>query len=141
MRRVLRLAGWGVDQVMNLTDVDDKIIRRASEAGVSIGEITGPVTERFHVDRKYLRIEDAERYPRATESIPEMIALVAQLIQRGVAYQADDGSVYFAIDKFPDYGKLSRLDKREVQSGARVAQDDYAKENAQDFAQIGRAHV
>lgn len=134
MRRVLGLAGWRVDQVMNLTDVDDKIIRRASEAGVSIGEITGPVTERFHADRHYLRIEDAERYPRATESIPEMIALVARLIARGVAYQADDGSVYFAIGKFPEYGKLSRLDTREIQAGARVAQDDYAKENAQDFA-------
>jgi cysteinyl-tRNA synthetase len=134
MRRVMRLAGWRVDQVMNLTDVDDKIIRRASEAGVQIGEITVPVTERFHADRRYLRIEDAERYPRATESIPEMIALVARLVERGVAYQAEDGSVYFAIDKFPQYGKLSRLDTREIQSGARVAQDDYAKENAQDFA-------
>ncbi|MEO8946154.1 MAG: cysteine--tRNA ligase [Gemmatimonadaceae bacterium] len=134
LRRVLRMAGWGVDQVMNLTDVDDKIIRRASEAGVTIDEITGPVTERFHADRHYLRIEDAERYPRATESIPEMIALVERLVQRGVAYQADDQSVYFAIDRFAGYGRLSRLDTREIQSGARVAQDDYAKENAQDFA-------
>ena len=134
MRRVLQLAGWRVDQVMNLTDVDDKIIRRATEAGVSIGEITVPVTERFHADRHYLRIEDAERYPRATDSIPEMIALVARLVERGVEYQAEDGSVYFAIDKFPQYGKLSRLDKREIRAGARVAQDDYAKENAQDFA-------
>jgi len=134
MRRVFELAGWRVEQVMNLTDVDDKIIRRASEAGVSIADITVPVTERFHADRKYLRIRDAERYPRATESIPEMIDLVAQLVERGVAYKADDGSVYFAIDKFPGYGKLSRLDTREIQSGARVAQDDYSKENAQDFA-------
>lgn len=134
MRRVLRLAGWRVEHVMNLTDVDDKIIRRASEAGVSIGEITVPVTERFHADRHYLRIEDAERYPCATESIPEMIELVERLVGRGVAYQAEDGSVYFAIDKFPQYGKLSRLDTREIQAGARVDQDDYAKENAQDFA-------
>ena len=114
LRRVLRLAGWGVDQVMNLTDVDDKIIRRASELGVSIGEITVPVTERFHSDRQYLRIEDAERYPRATESIPEMIALVERLVEKGIAYQAEDGSVYFAIDRFAGYGKLSRLDRREV---------------------------
>lgn len=134
LRRVLALAGWRVDQVMNLTDVDDKIIRRATEAGVSIGEITVPVTQRFHDDRQYLRIQDAERYPRATESIPEMIALVATLVDKGIAYQAEDGSVYYAIDKFPDYGKLSHLDKREVQAGARVSQDDYAKENAQDFA-------
>ncbi|MEO7217124.1 MAG: cysteine--tRNA ligase [Gemmatimonadaceae bacterium] len=134
MRRVLKLAGWRVEQVMNLTDVDDKIIRRASEAGVSIGEITEPVTARFHADRHYLRIEDAERYPRATESIPEMIDLVQKLVDRGVGYLADDGSVYFAIDKFPSYGRLSRLDTREIQAGARVAQDDYSKENAQDFA-------
>lgn len=134
LRRVIVLAGWRVDQVMNLTDVDDKIIRRATEAGVTIDEITGPVTQRFHADRQYLRIQDAERYPRATESIPEMVALVATLVDRGVAYHAEDGSVYYAIDKFPDYGKLSRLDKREVQAGARVSQDDYAKENAQDFA-------
>lgn len=134
MRRVLKLAGWDVDQVMNLTDVDDKIIRRASEAGVSISEITEPVTARFHADRHYLRIEDAERYPRATESIPEMIELVQKLVDRGVGYVADDGSVYFAIHKFPTYGRLSRLDTREIQAGARVAQDDYSKENAQDFA-------
>lgn len=134
MRRVFELAGWRVEQVMNLTDVDDKIIRRASERGVSITDVTVPVTARFHADRKYLRITDAERYPRATESIPEMIELVAKLVERGVAYQAEDGSVYFAIDKFPAYGKLSRLDTRDIQSGARVAQDDYAKENAQDFA-------
>ena len=134
MRRVLRMAGWSVEQVMNLTDVDDKIIRRASEQGVSIADITVPVTQRFHDDRRYLRVEDAERYPRATESIPEMIDLVAALMERGVAYQAEDGSVYFAIDKFPQYGKLSRLDTRTITAGARVAQDDYAKENAQDFA-------
>ncbi len=134
LRRVLRLAGWRVEQVMNLTDVDDKIIRRASDRGVSIWDVTVPVTALFHEDRHYLRIEDAERYPRATDCIPEMIALVQALEGRGIAYKADDGSVYFAIDKFPDYGKLSHLDKREIRSGARVAQDDYAKENAQDFA-------
>ncbi len=134
LRRTLHLAGWRVDQVMNLTDVDDKIIRRATEAGVAIADITVPVTQRFHDDRHYLRIEDAERYPRATESIPEMIALVATLVDKGVAYQAEDGSVYYAIDRFPQYGKLSHLDTREIQSGARVSQDDYAKENAQDFA-------
>src|SRR6185503_15317457 len=105
LRRALRLRGWQVHQVMNLTDVDDKIIRRASEQGKTIGEVTEPVTEIFFKDRDYLRIE-----------------------------QAEDGSLYFAIDHFPSYGKLSRLDKREVKAGARVAQDDYSKENAQDFA-------
>jgi cysteinyl-tRNA synthetase len=134
MRRVLALRGWQVQQVMNLTDVDDKIIRRAFEQGKTITEVTEPVIEIFHRDREYLRIQRAEAYPRATEFIPQMIALVQRLVERGVAYQADDGSVYFAIAKFPGYGKLSRLDTREVKSGARVLQDDYSKENAQDFA-------
>jgi cysteinyl-tRNA synthetase len=134
LRRVLRLAGWDVNQVMNLTDVDDKIIKRAVQRGVTIREITEPVTEIFHADRHYLRIQDAERYPKATESIDDMITLVQTLVERGVAYQADDGSVYFAIDKFDGYGKLSRLDTRDIKAGARVAQDEYSKENAQDFA-------
>ncbi|MDQ8145979.1 MAG: cysteine--tRNA ligase [Gemmatimonadota bacterium] len=134
LRRALRLHGWGVIQVMNLTDVDDKIIVRAAAQGKTIQEVTDPVVAGFHEDRRYLRIEDAEHYPRATAYIPEMIALVERLIANGVAYQAEDGSVYFAIDRFPAYGRLSRLETREIQSGARVAQDDYAKENAQDFA-------
>jgi cysteinyl-tRNA synthetase len=134
LRRVLALRGWSVDQVMNLTDVDDKIIKRASERGVTISEVTGPVIEVFNADREYLRIQKAERYPRATEHLPEMIDLVRRLVDRGLAYLADDGSVYFAIDKFNGYGRLSRLDTREIKSGARVAQDDYTKENAQDFA-------
>jgi cysteinyl-tRNA synthetase len=134
LRRVLRHWGWGVEQVMNLTDVDDRIIKNASEQGKTIREITEPVIEVFHEDREFLRIQRAEHYPRATQYIAEMIALVRRLEEKGVAYKADDGSVYFAIDKFPAYGRLSRLDTRELKSGARVAQDDYAKENAQDFA-------
>ncbi len=134
MRRALRLRGWKVVQVMNLTDVDDKIITRASEQGKTIREVTDPVITIFHEDRKYLRIEDAEHYPRATAYIPDMIALIERLIANGVAYVADDRSVYFAIEKFAMYGRLSRLDTREIQSGARVSQDDYSKENAQDFA-------
>jgi cysteinyl-tRNA synthetase len=134
MRRVLTLRGWTVMQVMNITDVDDKIIKRAHEQGKTISEVTEPVIEIFHRDREYLRIQPAERYPKATDYIPDMIALVERLVQRGVAYQAEDRSVYFAIAKFPSYGKLSHLDTREVKSGARVLQDDYSKENAQDFA-------
>ena len=134
LRRTLRLRGWNVRQVMNLTDVDDKIIRRAHEQGKKISQVTEPITEVFHRDRENLRIERAEAYPKATDYIPQMIDLVARLIERGVAYQADDKSVYFAISRFPTYGRLSRLDTREVKAGARVAQDDYSKENAQDFA-------
>ena len=134
LRRVIALRGWKNFQVMNLTDVDDKIIRAASERGVAIGEITAPVTATFHADRAFLRIQDAELYPRATDHIPEMIDIVQRLVDRKLAYKADDGTVYYAIDKFRDYGKLSRLDTREVKAGARVLQDDYSKENAQDFA-------
>ena len=134
LRRTVQLRGWNVRQVMNLTDVDDKIIKRASERGLTITEVTEPIVEIFHRDREYLRIQAAEEYPKATEFIPEMIALVARLLDAGIAYRADDGSIYFAIDRFPGYGRLSRLDTREVRAGARVSQDDYSKENAQDFA-------
>jgi len=134
LRRVLALRGWKVVQVMNLTDVDDKIIQAAHERGTTIYEITAPVAKIFHGDRKFLRIQDAEIYPKATDHIPEMIDIVRRLVDRKLAYKADDGTVYFAIDKFKDYGKLSRLDTREVKAGARVLQDDYSKENAQDFA-------
>jgi len=123
LRRSLRLRGWQVRQVMNLTDVDDKIIRRAHEKGKTIREVTEPITTIFHADREYLRIEPAEVYPKATDYIPQMIALVERLIARKVAYLAEDHSVYFAIDRFPGYGKLSRLDTREVKTGARVAQE------------------
>ncbi len=134
LRRTMRLRGWQVEQVMNLTDVDDKIIAKAAAESTTIDAITAPVITRFHEDRRYLKIEDAEHYPRATEYIPQMIELVRRLVAKGLAYQADDRSVYFAIDRFPSYGKLSRLDAREIKPGARVAQDDYSKENAQDFA-------
>ena len=134
MRRALKLTGFKVRQVMNVTDVEDKIIKRATEQGKSVREVTDPVIALFFADRDYLRIEPAEEYPRATNFIAEMVELVRRLEQKGIAYQAEDKSVYFAIDKFPGYGRLSRLDTRELKTGARVAQDDYAKENAQDFA-------
>src|SRR5687768_11695916 len=125
LRRSLRWRGWDVVQVMNLTDVDDKIIKRATEQGKTISQVTEPVTEVFHKDRQYLRIESAEHYPKATEFIPQMIDLVSRLMEKGIAYLADDGSVYFAIQRFPGYGRLSRLDTRVLKTGARVAQDDY----------------
>ena len=134
LRRVLKLNGWQVVQVMNLTDVDDKIIARSVAQGKTIREVTEPVTEIFHRDREFLRIEKAEVYPKATDHIPEMIALVERLMARGLAYQAEDASVYFAIARFPGYGKLSRLDTRQIRAGARVAADDYNKEDVRDFA-------
>ncbi len=134
MRRTFRLRGWEVRQVMNLTDVDDKIIKRAKEQAKTITEVTEPIVDIFHRDRAFLRIEAAEEYPKATEYVPQMIELVERLMAKDVAYQAEDGSIYFAIARFPQYGRLSRLDTRELKSGARVAQDEYSKENAQDFA-------
>lgn len=134
LRRVLRMRGWQVQQVMNLTDVDDKIIARAVALGQTIRQVTEPVTDVFHRDREFLRIERAEVYPKATEHIPEMIALIERLMARGLAYQAEDSSVYFAIARFPGYGKLSRLDTRQIRAGARVAADDYNKEDVRDFA-------
>jgi cysteinyl-tRNA synthetase len=134
LRRTIQLRGWTVYQVMNITDVDDKIISRASEQGVTIGEVTEPVSEIFQRDREFLRIQRAEEYPRATENIPEMIDLVRALEARGLAYKAEDNSVYFAIARFPAYGKLSRLDVRTIRPGARVAADDYNKEDVRDFA-------
>jgi cysteinyl-tRNA synthetase len=134
LRRHLRQSGYDVFQIMNLTDVDDRIIKEASQAGKTVAEYTAPFVAAFHEDRAYLRIEAAERYPRATQSIPSMIALVQVLLDTGVAYRADDGSVYFAIERFPTYGRLSQLDRREIKVGARVASDEYAKENPSDFA-------
>jgi cysteinyl-tRNA synthetase len=134
LRQALTLRGWKVRQVMNLTDVDDKIIKRANEQGKTIREVTEPVTQVFFADRDYLRIRPADDYPKATDFIPQMIALVGRLIDRKVAYKAEDGSVYFAIGRFAGYGQLSRLDTREVKAGARVTHDDYTKEHAQDFA-------
>ncbi len=135
LRRYLEYAGYEVVHVMNLTDVDDRTINAAFAAGVSLAEHTKPFTEAFHADREYLRIEAATRYPAATEHVAGMIALVERLLEKGVAYQGDDGSVYFAIARFPQYGRLSRIDTRELKAGAsaRVASDEYAKEDARDF--------
>jgi len=134
LRRWLQYKGFKVTQVQNLTDVDDKTIRGSREAGVSLNEFTQQYKDAFFEDLKTLRIEPAEHYPAATDCIPEMIALIEKLVANGLAYQSDDGSVYFAIDKFPEYGKLARLDREGMRSGARVAQDEYDKENAADFA-------
>jgi cysteinyl-tRNA synthetase len=134
LRRTLRFAGFRVTQVMNLTDVDDKTIRGARAAGVPLAEYTRPFKEAFFADLKTLAIEPAEHYPAATDHVPEMIALIERLLANGVAYRSDDGSVYFRIAAFPEYGKLARLDRDGMQAGARVAQDEYEKENAADFA-------
>ncbi len=134
LRRWLNYRGFRVTQVMNLTDVDDKTIRAAREQGVPLREYTRPFIEAFFDDLQSLNIERAEHYPAATDHIPEMIALIERLFERGVAYRAEDGSVYFRIASFPAYGKLARLDLSGLRAGARVAQDEYEKETAADFA-------
>lgn len=135
LRRWLVASGYDVFHVMNLTDVDDKTINGARKAGASLAGHVVPFIEAFHADRAYLRILDAAAYPRATEFIPQQIALVEDLLAKGIAYVGDDGSVYFAIGRFPAYGRLSRLDTRELQTGAggRVSADEYSKEDARDF--------
>ncbi len=136
LRRWLEASGYEVFHVMNLTDVDDKTINGASAAGLPLRQYVQPYIQAFHDDRAYLRIKDASVYPRATDFIPAMIRLVEALLARGVAYQSEDGSVYFAIRKFPAYGRLSRLDTRELKAGAseRVASDEYTKDDVRDFA-------
>ena len=134
LRRVIQFCGMGVKQVMNLTDVDDKTIRNANANGVALGDYTQTYKDAFFADLKTLNIQPAEVYPAATDHIPEMIAFVAKLVEKGVAYQSDDGSVYFSVRKFPSYGKLAHIDFDHQQTGLRCAADEYDKENVGDFA-------
>ena len=134
LRRWLEHSGYDVFHIMNLTDVDDRTIRAAREARKRLVDHTAPFTKAFFEDRDYLRIKPAHVYTAATDYMPQMIALVSKLLERGVAYKGEDGSVYFAIAKFPTYGRLSQLDKREIRVGARVASDEYAKGDPSDFA-------
>jgi cysteinyl-tRNA synthetase len=133
LRRFLRWKDFDVVQVMNLTDVDDKTIRGAREAGVSLAEYTKPYIDAFFEDADTLRLKRAEHYPRATEHIPEMIELVHRLEAAGHAY-VSEGAVYYRISTFPAYGKLSGMDVESLRPGARVDVDEYAKEEARDFA-------
>ncbi len=119
---------------MNLTDVDDRTIKAAAERGVSLTDHTEPFIQAFFEDRDYLRIRPADVYPRATAYVEPMVSLVERLLQQGVAYVGDDRSVYYAVDRFATYGRLSQLDRRELRSGARVASDEYSKEDVRDFA-------
>jgi cysteinyl-tRNA synthetase len=132
LRRSLRFLGYRVVQVMNLTDVDDRTINGAREAGVPLDDFTAPFIEAFFEDLDTLGIERAEHYPRATRHIPEMIRLIERLVKEGYAYERD-GSVFFRIGEDSDYGRLSRIDLSQVRRGERVASDDYGKEDVRDF--------
>jgi cysteinyl-tRNA synthetase len=132
LRRSLGYLGYRVVQVMNVTDVDDKTIQGAHKAGVSLDEYTAPFIESFLRDLDLLHVERAESFPRATHHIPEIIELVARLVERGYAYESD-GSVFFSIARDADYGRLSGFDLAQVRRGERVAADEYGKEDVRDF--------
>jgi cysteinyl-tRNA synthetase len=133
LRRFFRQSGYTVRHVMNITDVDDKIIRNAARDGVTVQQYTAKYEKAFLEDATMIGIEEPILV-RATEHIPEMAAFIAALAERGVAYRTDDGSYYFRIAKFPEYGKLSKKDFGNMLDGARVDVDEYDKDSARDFA-------
>ncbi len=134
LRRFVRQQGIAVDHVMNITDVDDKIIRNAAAVGLPIAEYTAKYEKAFFEDLDALKIEHPEHFSRATESIPEMVSMIEALAAKDIAYRAEDGSWYFRIARFPEYGKLSRKDFAGIEDGARVDVDEYEKDAARDFA-------
>lgn len=135
LRRSLKFFGYRVVQAMNLTDVDDKTIRGAIAKGISLDAYTQPYKEAFFQDLKTLNVEPVEYYPAATDYIPEMIQMIETLVEKQIAYKGGDGSIYFAIQRFPHYGCLSHLHLDELKAGAseRVASDEYEKDNVADF--------
>jgi cysteinyl-tRNA synthetase len=134
LRRAARLNGLALHHVINITDVDDKIIRNAAAAGKPIGEYSAKFERAFFEDMDALNIERPEQIARATENIESMVALIERLAAQDIAYKAEDGSWYFRIARFPEYGKLSKKDLAGIEDGARVDLDEYDKDAARDFA-------
>jgi cysteinyl-tRNA synthetase len=136
LQRHLEARGFEVERVMNLTDVDDKTIRGCRQLGMRLAEFTEQYKRAFFEDLETLRIKRAAHYPAATEEryIAKMIEMIRLLEEKGIAYQADDKSVYFRLAKFPDYGKLAHLNLDELRPTGRIANDEYEKENIGDFA-------
>ena len=132
--RHLRRRGYAVTWVMNVTDIDDKIIKGARAAGTTIQELTDRWLAAFRVDADRLGMTRPDVQPRATEHIPEIVALIATLLERGHAYRTDDGSIFFRIASWPAYGRLARLDADQMRVGERVEADEYAKDDVRDFA-------
>jgi len=133
LKRFLLFMGFKINHVMNITDVDDKTIRGANLQGVTLGEYTQKYQEAFFEDLRTLRVLPADVYPRATEHIPEMVAIIRGLLEKGYAYRKE-GSIYFSIAKFPAYGRLSKIRVEELKPGQRVEADEYEKESVHDFA-------
>jgi cysteinyl-tRNA synthetase len=140
LRRQLEASGYAITHVMNLTDIDDRILDQAMHAGTTITEYVKPYVAAFFEDMRELRAQPAERYPMATEHIPEMVAMISTLVERGFAY-VGDGDVYFRIESFPRYGALSHLDRSGLRAGARIAADKYDKESVSDFALWKKAQL
>ncbi|MCP3682436.1 MAG: cysteine--tRNA ligase [bacterium] len=134
VKRYLKYNGFKVKHIMNLTDVDDKTIKGSKAEGVSLSEFTKKFIDGFFDDLKELNIDPADTYPRATEHIKDMVALVENLMKKGLAYKGDDNSIYFDISKYKDYGKLAHLKLENLKAGARVKHDEYEKDSANDFA-------
>src|SRR6202453_3423840 len=134
LRRFLALSGIKVRHVMNITDVDDKIIRNAAALNIPIAEYTARYEQAFFEDLESLRVQRPELIARATEHIPQMVTLVEKLAERKAAYKTEDGSWYFRLAAFPEYGKLSKKDLSGMEDGARVDVDEYEKDSARDFA-------
>lgn len=133
LRRHLRQSGYKVHHVMNITDVDDKIIRNSAQAGLTVKQYTAKYEKAFLEDASTLKIEEPQ-LARATDHIPEMADFISKLQDKGYAYRAEDGSYYFRIAKFTGYGKLSKKDFSGMEDGARVDVDEYEKDSARDFA-------
>lgn len=132
LQKTLEYNGYKVKHIMNITDIEDKIIREAKKTEKTIYEFTEPYEKSFYGDLKKLNIKKAYKYPKATAHIPEMIKIISALLKKELAYKAN-GSIYFDISKFKKYGQLSDLKKRELKAGARVDNDEYAKGEAEDF--------
>ena len=133
IKRYLRYRGYEVVHVLNITDVEDKILRRVREDGVNLRQLTEEYTASFFDDLRKLNVDEANEYPRATEHIEEMIHLIQTLIDKGLAYERD-GSVYYAIGKFADYGELAHLDMEGMEDGISVDSDEYDRDSVRDFA-------
>jgi len=133
-RRFLRQSGYQLNHVMNITDVDDKIIRNSAAKGMGVRDYAAKYEQAFFEDMQILSLEKPEHIARATEHIPEMVLLIERLVQKDFAYKTEDGSYYFRIANFPRYGRLSKKDMTGISDGARVDVDEYEKDNVRDFA-------
>jgi cysteinyl-tRNA synthetase len=134
LKRYLEYQDYKVLHVMNITDVDDKTIKNSIQQGLSLQKYTKKYTDAFFEDLEELNIEKAKYYPRATDHIKEMVAIIKKLMKKDLAYKGEDGCIYFSVSKFKNYGKLARLKLDTLESGARVKQDEYDKESLSDFA-------